>query len=704
MPTLRKKKPSFIVVLFRRIVLLLVIASCAAAAWWGWRMIQGESVRLSFMLMEINGERSKILRGETLLLNPFDTIRIVEVGASVPFDYGIRLEAEGVDVDSLRHQEMQLVDLLPGREAFVRYRFNVSVRYRDRSIGDVTWKVEPSVEDWLERANRLINDEMRVDFLERAVQFTSGDRRIERRLLNEYKQTSRWRKTLDLLKKMAADTPDTALYAELLEVYRGLQDLRGVQSVLRILVEREPRNPKWKLSLGEVLEEAGEKREAAEYFEAALDLSDEGERPDLYKHLGYLYTEIEEYSKAVEKYAEAVRLDQKDANLHYNLAFLYDRLGNSDRAEFHLENAVTLESRDVEGRLTLARRLIDRGEGKKAEEYIKEVLARSPDNLEALLLMAGIAERGDRKRDLLDLYRRIHNLDPKNQTIIYNLGVLFYEFGEYRDSAGWLARYADTHPEDLPVHEMLFDCYLKSGKKDEAFKAAQHILDLKPDLLYPYSYIVDYLGDKGKFRRIIEILEPAVESHPDSTELKRNLMAAYTQAGETRAAVNLGEELIKDSPGDRNLLEFLFDGHRSLNDDESALKTAEALASLDVVDDDVYGFIFDQLSAGEKFERIASIMEDAVQKAPERARLREYLVVAYLNTGNDAGAARQMEEIVRLRPDDIAMLLNLAKLQEKRGKYTEALDAYRQAVTLYPDNEEAAEGYLRTRLKGVGGD
>jgi cytochrome c-type biogenesis protein CcmH/NrfG len=179
---------------------------------------------------------------------------------------------------------------------------------------------------------------------------------------------------------------------------------------------------------------------------------------------------------------------------------------------------------------------------------------------------------------------------------------------------------------------------------------------------------------------------------------------AYRQAGKTRAAVNLAGELVKESPGDKDLLEFLFDGYRSVGDESSALKTAEVLASLDVADDDVYGFIFDQLSGDEKFDRIIEIMEEAVQKSPERVRLREYLAVAYLKTENEAGAAVQMEEIVRLRPNDIAMVLNLARLQEKRGKYSDAAEAYEQAMTLDPDNEEAEEGYLRTRLKGVAGD
>jgi tetratricopeptide (TPR) repeat protein len=665
-------------------------------------MIEGESVRFTFLLMEIDGEPRKILSGETVSLNPMNRVRIAEIGSTAPFGHGTRLQARGIEVDELRSREMPLVDLLPGGEAFEHYTFSVSVRHRDRTVGNVTWVVKPEVQDWLDRADRIINDEIRLAFMERAAKLTSGDPRIRRRLLDEYKKASQWRRARELLKKMAADTPDTSLYAELLEVHQGLGDRQGMLSVLNLLVEREPETPKWRLALAELLEETGRRREAAPHYEAALKTAGEGERPALYKHLGYLYTELEEYRKAVSMYTEAARLDQKDANLHYNLAFLHDRLGQPAKAEFHLENAVTLESQDLEGRLALAARLVERGEIKKAEPFVREVLKIDPDNLDALLLMTGIAEAEGRKQQLRDLYRRIHRLDPDNDAVIYNLGVLLYELGEYRESADWLSRYAKARPDDVSVYQMLFDSHVKTGKSDEAFQAARRISELKPEELYPYHYIVDYLTGKGQYTRVAEILEPAVEANPDAEVLKKYLLGAYTRIGKTGPALSIAEELLENNPGDRELLEFLLDGYRARGETESAFRTAETLALLDQADDSTYDFLFDHLSRQEDFARIITIMDRAVSNTPDRVRLREYLVVAYLKTGDEEKAAAHMEAIVRLRPEDTVMLMNLARLQEKRGKYAEALDAYEKVVTLDPANEEAAEGYLRTRLKRVG--
>jgi tetratricopeptide (TPR) repeat protein len=63
-----------------------------------------------------------------------------------------------------------------------------------------------------------------------------------------------------------------------------------------------------------------------------------------------------------------------------------------------------------------------------------------------------------------------------------------------------------------------------------------------------------------------------------------------------------------------------------------------------------------------------------------------------------------MTEILKRRPKDIDLLLNLARLREKHGQFEGALDAYKRILEISPDHEEAEEAYLRLRLKGVRGE
>jgi predicted TPR repeat methyltransferase len=97
-------------------------------------------------------------------------------------------------------------------------------------------------------------------------------------------------------------------------------------------------------------------------------------------------------------------------------------------------------------------------------------------------------------------------------------------------------------------------------------------------------------------------------------------------------------------------------------------------------------------------------MERGLKEGPKSVDLREYLLLAYLKTGDEDEAIKQMEEIVKEKPKDTDMWLRLAKLQEKVGRYPQAIKAYRQVLELSPGHEEAGEAYLRLRLKGVPGE
>ncbi|MCJ7684434.1 MAG: tetratricopeptide repeat protein, partial [Desulfobacteraceae bacterium] len=94
----------------------------------------------------------------------------------------------------------------------------------------------------------------------------------------------------------------------------------------------------------------------------------------------------------------------------------------------------------------------------------------------------------------------------------------------------------------------------------------------------------------------------------------------------------------------------------------------------------------------------------AVKVYPQEIIFREYLVLACLKTGKEDQAASQMEEILKARPRDLDLLLQLARLREKNNNIEGAAKAYKQIIDISPEHNEASEAYLRLRLKGVGGD
>jgi len=114
--------------------------------------------------------------------------------------------------------------------------------------------------------------------------------------------------------------------------------------------------------------------------------------------------------------------------------------------------------------------------------------------------------------------------------------------------------------------------------------------------------------------------------------------------------------------------------------------------------------IFESLRAKGAYAKIFRIMKRAVKAYPRKIIFREYLVLACLKTGKEDQAANQMEEILKARPKDLDLWLQLARLREKNNNIEGAAKAYKRIIEISPEHDEASEAYLRLRLKGVGGD
>ncbi|MCP4665287.1 MAG: tetratricopeptide repeat protein [Deltaproteobacteria bacterium] len=573
------------------------MGAASLSGWWFWFGQYTLAPRFDYLLISVNQEPQKILPGETLSLHPGDKVKILKISTNIPLSHNVRLTATDLDVEAIRYQELWFAELLPGGNFFDHYTFRIGIKYRNHDLGHVDLQVRPYAEDWMEKANRIIDLKKRLDFLEKAHQLLPKDGQIRGRLLSEYRHQKKWNKAARMLEKMAGKKPGRDVLNELLEVYRARDSKDGVISVLKRLVDLNPDDLETRGRLAKALENKGKYKEAIKEYAILLEGIAEGDRLGLHKHLGYLYTKTGQVKEAISHYARAAYLDEKDANVFYNLSYLHEKIGEKKKAELFLVKAIKREPKDVENRLKLASGLIKRKKMKEAEAYLKEALQENPKSINALLLLSQVAEKQGEKGKLRKTYETILSLDPSNETVTYNLGVLEYETGHVEASLRYLNTYLKMHPKDQGVHAMLFDIH--KGRKDR----------------------------------------------------------------------------------------------------KNALKEALILVNIAPKEIDPYYFIFDDLKSRNDYDKMIPIMAAGLKAGIRETVLREYLVVAYLKTGNEKSAMGQMEAILKQRPKDIDLLLHLAKLREKNGDLPGALEAYGRVTSLSPGHEEAEEAYLRLRLK-----
>jgi len=541
----------------RRFVYFLLVVLVIAAFIGGWRLwlaIYGSTPRFNFIMVSVNSGRQKILSGESLSFHPNDKVKILNISTNIFLNLGTRLVADNFDVSALRYEEMPLSSLLPNRDILNNYKFRIKIKHNTRDLGFIIWSVHPITDDWLDKANRIINKKQRVAILERAQHSMPEDKRIRQRLLDEYKAQRLWKQAAIILEEMVKKNPERSTVSDLLDVYTAMHNKDGIISVLKMLVKLAPNDTKGRTRLAEALEEKGKIKAAINEYEILLKQVPKKNRLPIYKRLGYLFSKTGEPKKAISFYLKAVDLDKKDSNLYYNLSGLYEKIKKKEKADLYLTKAVSLKSGDVKSRLKLARRLIKRGRVKEAKRHLTEVLKKKPKSINALLLMARIAEKQGEKKNLKKIYKKILLLDSKNETVIYNLAVLEYETGDLDTGLHYFEKYVKLHPKDETVHGILFDIYKKKNNTEKAFKEAQILIGLRPKEADPYIYVFNYLNVRGDYKKIIPVMQKAIKANPKNITLREYLLVAYIKTGKEVLVIKQMKEILKVRPKDVGLL------------------------------------------------------------------------------------------------------------------------------------------------------
>jgi tetratricopeptide (TPR) repeat protein len=177
-----------------------------------------------------------------------------------------------------------------------------------------------------------------------------------------------------------------------------------------------------------------------------------------------------------------------------------------------------------------------------------------------------------------------------------------------------------------------------------------------------------------------------------------NLAVLEYEEGNRAKSLLHFENYLKRHPKDAETLRFLFDLYRKEKKEDSAFATAKALLALNPGDPAPYPFVFEYLNGRNDFKQLAEIMDTGVQARPDNVEMRQYLIFALLKLGREEEAAAQLSRLSKLKPKDVNLLLQLAKLQENQGDVKEAMETYKKIVEISPGLQEAEEAYLRLRL------
>jgi protein O-GlcNAc transferase len=309
----------------------------------------------------------------------------------------------------------------------------------------------------------------------------------------------------------------------------------------------------------------------------------------------------------------------------------------------------------LEQEIEFGLKLHRKGQLARAEKIYRKVLARVPNQTDALHLLGVISRITGKHEAAVELIQRALALRPKWPEAWYNLGHAYRDGGQSEQAIS-------AYRKSLELNPCFADAYISLGNLlserqafDEAIASYQEAIALRPADWQVLGNLGNALLGQQKLDEAIAMYEKAIALQPRFHQAISNLGVAMKKQGRLQEAAALHRKAMEVCPDYP---------HAYLN----LGKVLQALGNAD---------------------EAAASFRAAITRKPD---FRE----AHIGLGHVLHESGQLDEAItayvsaiHLKPDSAEVYTVLGNCLKKKGLFAEAAVAHRRAIELKPDLAEA---------------
>lgn len=448
---------------------------------------------------------------------------------------------------------------------------------------------------------KLSRPDMALQLLNSVVQQNPGNDAALAALAELYRRSQQWAELGQILVRradIAAPQLSRDLRAEAADVAaKRLNNVAAAEELFSAVLAEDPTHPKASEGLADLLRSRGEQKKALELLEArALSLSGEGRSQQLLAIAEAWDVELDRLEMAERLYRLILREEPKHLEALRGLDRVLNRAGRYrelvEVLEAEIELAVT--PRQKIGFYERLAGIYDEEylDPARAAEALEKVIAADPSRVSAANELARHYRRLERWNDLRDLYVAQIEVTPERAWKIeagLALARLFDEkLGLLGRAIEEFERVLEIAPDHSSALAALASLRTRMGDSVSALAAIERLADAAgspAERAEHYVRAADLLHEQGDHHAAIRELKRALDSVPEHPVASQNLIDAYVEIGQHAAAVELLEERMGKTKGDRARAavagQIAMVCHRNLRDNERAMAMATMALHLD---------------------------------------------------------------------------------------------------------------------------
>ena len=325
------------------------------------------------------------------------------------------------------------------------------------------------------------------------------------------------------------------------------------------------------------------------------------------------------------------------------------------------------------------------GRRREAEALCQQVLAREPDEPDALHLLGILTAQAGHLDAAVDLIGRAVHLRPDLAEAWANLGCVLVNCRKLDEAIAPYCRLAELRPADGGPHYALGIIWSELGRRDEAIAAFLEATRLQPDFAEAHVRLGAALRTQGRLDEAIAAYSRAIALRPDWADASNNLANVLRDKGLLDAAI---AEYLRatDLKGDDAVTQFNL-GNAFFQDERfaEALVAYERAVRLKPDYFQAQNMMGLALTGLERFEEASHAHRRVLALRPDEATAHEALGSALLYQLDMTGAEASFRRAVGLSPDSATAWNGLGMALRSLGRFDEALACFRRALAISPD-------------------
>jgi tetratricopeptide (TPR) repeat protein len=221
---------------------------------------------------------------------------------------------------------------------------------------------------------------------------------------------------------------------------------------------------------------------------------------DLLSRHAHVIFSMGDKARAATMMRRAVRNSPGDPKLKLQLGKIYAVQERFQAAEDQFRKVIAVDPENTEAKRRLALALQKKGEGgEEAEVLVKEVVAATPDDLQAWLQLGALyANQESRYKEAETAFARALEIDPISPSALHNYGLLKRFQGDLVEAEKYLKKAFEEYPDQSDFAFSLGICYMYQENAEKALECFEQSIALDPSKKPPRVYRAFALFYQGR--------------------------------------------------------------------------------------------------------------------------------------------------------------------------------------------------------------